>query len=296
MRRSSGTGPPAIAPRGLDSGDAVAALAALSNPSRIEAVRLLARYLPFGLGAGDIARLIGVPHNTMSTHLQVLEQAGLVTSRRDGRSVIYAADRARMLALTDFLLQDCARTKAPFASLLPGAPAPFPARRERSMADKTANVLILCTGNSARSILSEALLNHLSNGRFNAYSAGSHPTGVVNPFTISALQKLDLPTEGYRSKSWDEFAKSDAPLLDFAITVCDNAAGEVCPVWPGQPISAHWGVPDPAAVEGDNDRKLKAFVDTAFIMKRRIELFLALPMATLDKIGLQQATRDIGTK
>jgi arsenate reductase len=136
----------------------------------------------------------------------------------------------------------------------------------------------------------------LSNGRFNAYSAGSHPTGVVNPFTISALQKLDLPTEGYRSKSWDEFAKSDAPLLDFAITVCDNAAGEVCPVWPGQPISAHWGVPDPAAVEGDNDRKLKAFVDTAFIMKRRIELFLALPMATLDKIGLQQATRDIGTK
>ena len=136
----------------------------------------------------------------------------------------------------------------------------------------------------------------MSNGRFNAYSAGSHPTGVVNPFTISALQKLDLPTEGYRSKSWDEFAKSDAPLLDFAITVCDNAAGEVCPVWPGQPISAHWGVPDPAAVEGDNDRKLKAFVDTAFIMKRRIELFLALPMATLDKIGLQQATRDIGTK
>ncbi len=136
----------------------------------------------------------------------------------------------------------------------------------------------------------------MSNGRFNAYSAGSHPTGVVNPFTVSALQKLDLPTEGYRSKSWDEFAKSDAPLLDFAITVCDNAAGEVCPVWPGQPISAHWGVPDPAAVEGDNDRKLKAFVDTAFIMKRRIELFLALPMAILDKIGLQQATRDIGTK
>ena len=136
----------------------------------------------------------------------------------------------------------------------------------------------------------------MSNGRFNAYSAGSHPTGVVNPFTISALQKLDLPTEGYRSKSWDEFAKSDAPLLDFAITVCDNAAGEVCPVWPGQPISAHWGVPDPAVVEGDNDRKLKAFVDTAFIMKRRIELFLALPMAILDKIGLQQATRDIGTK
>ena len=164
------------------------------------------------------------------------------------------------------------------------------------MSQKNFNVLFICTGNSARSILSEALLNHLSNGRFNAYSAGSHPTGVVNPFTISALQKLDLPTEGYRSKSWDEFAKSDAPLLDFAITVCDNAAGEVCPVWPGQPISAHWGVPGPAAVEGDNDRKLKAFVDTAFIMKRRIELFLALPMAILDKIGLQQATRDIGTK
>ena len=164
------------------------------------------------------------------------------------------------------------------------------------MSDKTYNALFICTGNSARSILSEAMLNHLGRGRFKAFSAGSHPTGVVNPFTIAALERLQLPTEGYRSKSWDEFAKPDAPTLDFAITVCDNAAGEVCPVWPGQPISAHWGVPDPAAVEGDDAQKLKAFVDTAMIMKRRIELFLSLPMATIDKMTLQQATRDIGTK
>lgn len=158
------------------------------------------------------------------------------------------------------------------------------------------NALFICTGNSARSILSEALLNHFGKGRFKAYSAGSHPTGSVNPFTIAALQKLSLPTEGYRSKSWDEFARPDAPTLDFAITVCDNAAGEVCPVWPGQPISAHWGVPDPAAVEGDDASKLKAFVDAALIMRRRIELFLALPMASLDRMGLQHATREIGTK
>ncbi len=158
------------------------------------------------------------------------------------------------------------------------------------------NALFICTGNSARSILSEALLNHFGKGRFKAYSAGSHPSGTVNSFTIAALQKLHLPTESYRSKSWDEFAKPGAPTLDFAITVCDNAAGEVCPVWPGQPISAHWGVPDPAAVEGDDASKLKAFVDAALIMKRRIELFLALPMATLDRMGLQQATRDIGAK
>jgi len=164
------------------------------------------------------------------------------------------------------------------------------------MTNKLFNVLFICTGNSARSILAEAMLNHLGADRFKAYSAGSTPNGEVNPRTIATLQHLKLPTDGYRSKSWDEFAKPDAPHLDFVITVCDNAAGEVCPVWPGQPISAHWGVADPAAVQGADEHVRKAFLDTAMTMKRRIELFLSLPIASLDRMSLQAATREIGSK
>ena len=162
------------------------------------------------------------------------------------------------------------------------------------MSDKTYNVLFICTGNSARSIMAESIMNYFGRGRFQAFSAGSHPVGEVNPFTLKALKRLKLPTDGYRSKNWDEFARPDAVPLDFVLTVCDNAAGEICPVWPGQPMSAHWGVPDPAAVFVDDDKKLKAFMDTALILKRRIELFLALPIATIDKISLQKATREIG--
>lgn len=156
------------------------------------------------------------------------------------------------------------------------------------------NVLFVCTGNSARSILAEALMNHLGQGRFKAFSAGSHPSGEVNPLSLQTLCWLQLPTVGYRSKNWDEFAGPDAPQLDFVFTVCDKAAGEVCPVWPGQPVTAHWGLPDPAAVEGDDTRRLQVFRDTALALKRRIELMLALPLATLDKMSLQKAVRDIG--
>ena len=144
------------------------------------------------------------------------------------------------------------------------------------MTDKTYNVLFLCTGNSARSILAEAILNQLGRGRFRAYSAGSFPKGEVHPAAISLLKELDYDTEGYRSKSWDEFAAPGAPALDFVFTVCDNAAGEVCPVWPGQPMTAHWGIEDPAAVEGEGQRQ--AFWNSYNQLRRRIELFLALPL------------------
>jgi arsenate reductase len=157
-------------------------------------------------------------------------------------------------------------------------------------------VLFVCTGNSARSILAEALLNFLSGGRFIAYSAGSHPAGAVNPLSIKTLEQLHLPTDGYRSKNWDEFSKPDSPELDFVITVCDKAAGEVCPVWPGQPMTAHWGVADPAAAEGTDEQRLKAFLDTAIVLKRRIELMLSLPLTSLDKLSLQSAVRDIGKR
>lgn len=162
------------------------------------------------------------------------------------------------------------------------------------MSDKVFNVLFLCTGNSARSILAEAQLNALGKGRFKAFSAGSHPTGTVNPFTIEFLGKAGLPTDGYRSKSWDEFAGPDAPVMHYVLTVCDQAAGEQCPFWPGQPMSAHWGVADPAAAEGSDDDKRRAFKDAAATLRKRIELFTSLPTATLDRMSLKAKLDEIG--
>ncbi|HGL6719980.1 arsenate reductase ArsC [Burkholderia contaminans] len=164
------------------------------------------------------------------------------------------------------------------------------------MSDKRYNVLFICTGNSARSILSEGLMNQLGDGRFVAYSAGSHPKGEVNPFALRELARWQLPTEGYRSKSWDEFAAPDAPMLDFVFTVCDKAAGEVCPIWPGQPITAHWGVPDPADVEGSDEQKQQAMHDAALTLKRRIDLLLSLPLTKLDNVALQKSVTEIGQK
>lgn len=155
------------------------------------------------------------------------------------------------------------------------------------MSDKVYNVLFICTGNSARSILAEGLLNHLRRGRFVAHSAGSHPSGTVNPFALSTLQALRIPCDGMRSKNWDEFATPSSPPLDFVSTVCDNAAGEMCPVWPGQPMTAHWGVSDPAAFVGPDDEKARVFMATAVTLKRRIELMLALPIQALDAMTIR---------
>jgi len=162
------------------------------------------------------------------------------------------------------------------------------------MADPVYNVLFLCTGNSARSILAESLLNQLGKGRFRAFSAGSHPAGQVNPFALELLEKNHFPVADLRSKAWDEFGRPDSPRLDFVITVCDKAAGEVCPVWPGQPMSAHWGIPDPVAAEGSDEVKRHAFVDAMNQMQRRVSMFVSLPFATLDRIKLQQAVQLIG--
>ena len=160
--------------------------------------------------------------------------------------------------------------------------------------NRTFNVLFLCTGNSARSILSEALLNRRGQGQFRAFSAGSHPAGRVNPYALELLRRLGYPTDGLRSKSWDEFAAPGAPELNFVFTVCDNAAGEVCPMWPGQPITAHWGIPDPAAVEGTDEQKRRAFDDAFRILERRISLFLSLPIRSLEQLVLQERLSEIG--
>ncbi|MFN3617872.1 MAG: arsenate reductase ArsC [Aquabacterium sp.] len=160
--------------------------------------------------------------------------------------------------------------------------------------DRVYHVLFICTGNSARSILAEGILNKLGQGRFKAWSAGSHPKGAVHPLALETLAQLHIQPQGFASKSWDVFAQPDAPALDFVFTVCDNAAGEVCPVWPGQPMTAHWGVPDPAAVTGSDDEQRQAFKDAAHVLKRRIELMLALPIAKLAPLSLQHQLDTIG--
>jgi arsenate reductase len=157
------------------------------------------------------------------------------------------------------------------------------------------NVLFLCTGNSARSILAECILNHVGAGRFKAYSAGSFPTGKVNPYALDLLERMRIDATGARSKSWDEFAAPGAPRLDFVFTVCDNAAGETCPVWPGQPVTAHWGVADPAAVAGDEIAKTMAFRHAFNVLEHRIRAFASLPLATLDRRRLTAHVQDIGT-
>jgi protein-tyrosine-phosphatase len=162
------------------------------------------------------------------------------------------------------------------------------------MSDRIFNVLFLCTGNSARSILAESLLDHLGKGRFRAFSAGSHPAGQVNPGVLELLKRQGMPVDHLRSKHWDEFATPDAPALDFVFTVCDNAAGEVCPVWPGQPMTAHWGIEDPAAVEGSDDAKRDAVSAAYRLLSRRIALFISLPIQKLDALSLQKHLNDIG--
>lgn len=162
------------------------------------------------------------------------------------------------------------------------------------MTDCVRSVLFLCTGNSARSILAESILNQTGKGRFQAFSAGSHPAGQVNPLAVELLRKQHFSLEGLRSKSWDEFAKPDSPKLDFVITVCDKAAGEVCPVWPGQPMMAHWGIEDPAGVQGEDDTKRRAFEKAFREMNTRILLFVSLPLHKLDKMALQRELDSIG--
>ena len=162
------------------------------------------------------------------------------------------------------------------------------------MSERVYNVLFLCTGNSARSIMAEAILNQVGAGRFRAYSAGSHPTGKVNPFALELLRASRMPVDGLRSKGWDEFAKVDAPRLDFVFTVCDNAAGEMCPVWPGQPVMAHWGIPDPAAATGNNAEKRHAFSEASRLLVNRIRIFTSLPLTKLDHLSLKKKLDEIG--
>ena len=280
----------------MDKEETILALAALAQPTRLDAFRLLVGHEPDGLPAGAVARMLAVPHNTMSTHLAVLARAGLIAAERQSRSIVYRADLDRFRRITLYLLDDCCGGRPEICTPSLDEPTAFPPTRSPTMPDRTFNVLFLCTGNSARSILAEAILNRYGKGRFHAFSAGSHPKGRVHPYTLNLLRNLNYPTGGFRSKSWDEFATPDAPKLDFVFTVCDDAANESCPIWPGQPMSAHWGIPDPAAADGTEAEKRLAFADACRMMTNRISIFTSLPLQSLDRISLQKRLNEIGRR
>jgi arsenate reductase len=266
-------------------------LAAFAQATRLDAFRLLVAREPDGIPAGEIARSLAVPHNTMSTHLAILTRAGLIGAERQSRSIVYRANLDRLRAVASYLFDDCCGGRPDLC-----APLVQSLQRSAPMADRPFNVLFLCTGNSARSIFAEAILNRYGQGRFKGYSAGSHPKGRIHPYTLDLLRNLHYATEDLRSKSWDEFAAPVAPEMDFVFTVCDDAANETCPFWPGQPMTAHWGVPDPAAVEGSEAVKRAAFADACRMLTNRISIFTSLPIVSLDRLSLQKQLDEIGQR
>lgn len=267
----------------------VTALAALAQDSRLAIFRLLVQTGVEGLAAGKISETLGIAPSSLSFHIKELAHANLVSSRQESRYVIYSANFQTINELIAFLTENCCNGQPCITTPYPEIVQP---QGNRCMKDKIFNVLFLCTGNSARSIMAEAILNDLGKGRFRAYSAGSHPNGSVNPLALEKLKKEGISAQDARSKSWDEFVQPSAPELDFVITVCDNAAGEVCPVWPGQPITAHWGVADPAAAE--DPYKSIEFAKTFAMLHRRITLFTSLNPANLERLVLQNKVREIG--
>lgn len=271
----------------MESSSALTAFAALSQDMRLQAVRHLVAAEPDGLTAGEIAAALDARPNTLSTNLGVLSQANLVRSQREGRQIRYFARLDTIGALIGFLTDDCCGGNPAVCGPLTRSPEP-------TMHDAPFNVLFLCTGNSARSLIAEAVLNADPSGRFRAFSAGSQPAGIPNPRTIQLLDRLGHDTSQLRSKSWDEFAAPDAPRMDFVFTVCDAAAAEPCPYWPGQPMSAHWGVPDPAAATGSEAEIAAAFNAAHRTLATRIGLFTALPIGSLERMSLKRKLDQIG--
>lgn len=266
--------------------DALAAFAALSQETRLRVVRVLVRAGESGLAAGAVAEALGVAASSLSFHLAQLERAGLVEGRRESRSIVYRARLDRLGDLVGFLLEECCDGRPDLCA---------PSSGRSIMSNRAYNVLFLCSGNSARSIMAESILRKEGGGRFNVYSAGSRPKGFVEPLALRVLEALEYPTDGLRSKDWAEFGGADAPDLDFVFTVCDAAAGETCPVWPGQPMTAHWGIEDPAAAEGMPFERERAFGQAFRYLKNRIGVFTALPIASLDRLALSKKLEEIGT-
>lgn len=258
-------------------------LAILGHPGRLSVFRLLMRHAPQGVRPTEMAQSLGMKPNTLSHHLADLEQAGLIRVERDGRSLFYSVDLDGTGAILGYLITDCCRGRPDLYGL--------------SVAQKTPqrfNVLFICSGNSARSIFAEALLNAASPTRFHAFSAGTRPGTRLNPFAVEVLARAGLDISGLRSKHVSEFHTADAPQMDFVFTVCDAAASEECAPWPGQPMTAHWGVADPAKATGTDAEKALAFATAFAELNRRITAFAALPTDQLDRLALQRRIDAIG--
>lgn len=269
---------------------ATTAFATLGHAGRLSVFRLLMRHMPQGVRPTEIAAALDIRQNTLSHHLSDLERAGLIRSERQGRSLFYTVDLGRTGEIVTYLVDDCCRGRPEICAHLP-APAMFsPSGMEKRMF----NVLFICTSNSARSIMAEALLNDMGQGRFRAFSAGTTPRGAPHPRAIALLRQAGLSAEGLSSKDLATFEGEDAPQMDFVFTVCDRAASEECPPWPGHPLSAHWGITDPVKEEGTEAEQALAFATAFDALRRRIGAFVSLPIQELDRIALQKSIDDIG--
>lgn len=261
-------------------------LSTLGHPQRLAIFRLLMRRYPDRVPAGQIALALDIKPSTLSTYLGALTRDRLVDQQRAGTSLLYSINMTTAQRLLGYLFSDCCRGRPDICMPFSTGTAP--------MSDRTYNVLFICVGNSARSIFAESILREAAGQRFNVYSAGTRPGSQLNPFAVQVLDDKGHDVSILRSKDVSEFSRPDAPDFDFVFTVCDQAANEECPAWEGQPVSGHWGMPDPVKVEGTNAEKALAFQQAYGALKRRIDAFVALPIESLNRISLQQAVDDIG--
>ena len=275
--------------------DDAAAFAALGHPSRLAIFRLLARRAPGDAPAGEIADALGIARNVMSAHLATLSRAGLIHGARAGKQIRYRIDISRTGALIDYLALDCCRGRPEICAPLTAAVITRPRSQETDMAEpRPFNVLFICSGNSARSIFAEAIMNAERGNRFRAHSAGTKPFSELNPYAVGQLETLGHDVSGLRAKNVSEFQAPEAPKMDFVFTVCDQAANEECPPWPGQPITGHWGIPDPVKATGTDAEKTLAFAEAYRMLKHRISAFVNLPFEKLDRLALQREVDRIG--
>ena len=271
----------------MESKDFTDAFATLGHPGRLAVFRLLMRFAPQGVRPTEIAEALTLKPNTLSHHLSELEAAGLIGVDRQGRSLFYSVRLDQVADLVGYLVNDAGRGRPDIAANLK-ALAPL------AVTDRPRNVLFICSGNSARSIFAEAILRDAGRGRFAAFSAGTKPGSQVNPRTALVLARANLDVSGLRAKHVSEFEQPGAPVMDFVFTVCDKAASEDCAPWPGQPMTAYWGVPDPVKATGDDAQKTAAFSRAYDELRRRITAFTALPFADLGKTALQHHLDTIG--
>jgi protein-tyrosine-phosphatase/DNA-binding transcriptional ArsR family regulator len=267
----------------MELNDASESFVVLGHPGRLSVLRLLIRHLPDSLQPTRIAQTLGLKPNTLSVYLSALHSAGLVSARREGRTLNYRAEIGTLDGLVQFLVADCCRGRSAFSTTCD----PDIALLEDISMTQPYNVLFICVGNSARSIMAETLLRDLGGDRFQAFSAGVRPFSQLNPFAVDVLSRQGHDTDGLRAKTLEEFQSDQAPQMHFVFTVCDLAANEECPPWPGQPLTAHWGLADPVKVEGTDAEKALAFAETYRQLRSRIQAFAALPLEALNRQATQ---------